>query len=60
MNFLRKNLKLIVGFIVGVILASSITVYAYNYLASDIGYTDDKSVADALNELYSLKQEESK
>ena len=52
MNFFKNNYKIIIGFIVGVILASSITVYAYNYLASDIKYTNNKTVADALNDLY--------
>ena len=52
MEFLKKNIRTIIGFIISVILASSITVYAYSYLASDIKYTNDKSVSDALNDLY--------
>ena len=58
MIFLKNNIRTIIGFIVGVILASSITVYAYNYIASDISYTKPGtetaiSVEEALNELYS-------
>ena len=53
MKVFKKNLKLILGFIIGIILASSLTVYAYNYFSSDIQYTDNKTVSDALNELYS-------
>lgn len=52
MKFLKNNVKLIIGFIVGVILASSISVYAYSYLASDVQYTNEKSVENALNDLY--------
>ena len=52
MKFIKNNLKVVISFIVGVILASSLTVYAYSYLASDIKYTDDKTVAYALDELY--------
>ena len=63
MKFIKNNLKVIIGFIIGVILASSITVYAYSYLASDISYTRDgtniKSVEEALNELYRNKKETS-
>ena len=44
MKYLRNNLKSIMGFVIGVILASNITVYAYNYIASNVKYTDDKSV----------------
>ena len=55
MKFFKNNLKVIIGFVIGVILASSITVYAYSYFASDVKYTDDKSVEDALNELYEIK-----
>ena len=59
MNFLRNNLKVIIGFLIGVVLASSITVYAANYFAKDITYTREgtniKSVEDALNDLYKNK-----
>jgi len=60
MNFLRNNLKVIIGFLIGVILASGITVYATSYLAKDISYTKEgtniKSVEDALNDLYKKNQ----
>lgn len=52
MKIFKNNLKAIIGFVIGVILASSVTVFAYSCLASDVKYTDEKSVADALNELY--------
>lgn len=45
----------ILGFIIGILIASGITVYAASYLAQDINYTDEKSVANALDELYNLK-----
>ena len=59
MKFFKNNLKLIIGFIIGVIIASGITVYAYSYFASDVGYTKPEtttatSVETALNELYEL------
>ena len=58
MKLIKNNLKVIIGFVIGVILASSITVYAYNYFANDVGYTKPGSntpisVEAALNELYS-------
>lgn len=61
-KFLKNNFKLIIGFIVGVILASSITVYAYSYFARDISYTKPGtetaiSVETALNDLYSKANE---
>ena len=57
MKFLKNNLKVIIVFIICVILASSITVYAYSYFAKDIIYTKPGetqaiSVETALNELY--------
>lgn len=63
MKFINKNLKVIIGFIVGVILASGITVYAYSYASKDISYTKkledgtetEISVEEALNELYDIK-----
>ena len=47
----------VIAFIIGMILASSITVYAYSYAAKDIGYTKPGentpiNVETALNELY--------
>ena len=58
MKFLKNNSKLIVGFIVGVIVASSITVFAYSYFANQVSYTTDNNsnvtnVSEALNDLYS-------
>lgn len=49
--------EVIIAFIVGIILASSIAVYAYSYAAKDIGYTKPGtttpiSVETALNDLY--------
>ena len=54
---MKKILKkeVIIAFIIGVLIASGITVYATSYFAQDISYTDKKSVASALDELYSLK-----
>lgn len=56
MNFFRKNIRVIIGFVVGVILASGVTVYAYSYIAKDVMYTkkdgSEISVDQALNELY--------
>ena len=62
MNFFKKNIKLIIGFIVGVILASGITVYATSYFAGDVKYTRNNietTVEAALNDLYSIKTENS-
>lgn len=36
MNFLKKNIKVIIGIILGTLLVSSISAYAtYTYLATD-------------------------
>ena len=51
MKFLKNNLKIIIAFIMGAILATGITVYA-NINASSITYSNNKTVAQALNELY--------
>ena len=64
MKIFKNNFKVIIGFIIGIILASSIAVYAYSYMASDIGYTKPEtntpiSVETALNELYSELQDNS-
>lgn len=55
MRFIKNNLKVIIAFIVGVILAGGI-VYATTS-ASQVSYTTDKNleintVAEALNDLY--------
>lgn len=60
MSFFRKNIKIIVAFIIGVILASGISVYAYSCYSSDISYKkvnseEEISVEEALNELYERK-----
>lgn len=58
MNLIKKNLKIVIAFIVGIILASGITVYAFTVSASDVHYTleDNKyninNVDEALNKLY--------
>lgn len=57
MNILKNNIKRIVLIIILILISSGIGVFAtYNYLASDVKYTDDKSVADALNDLYEKKK----
>ena len=57
MKFIKKNIKLIIGIMIGMLLVSGISVYAtYTYFATDVSYTKDGeeiSVADALNYLYS-------
>lgn len=53
MRFLKDKKGIIISFIIGVIIASSITVYATSYFAKDITYKDGKSVEYALNDLYS-------
>ena len=57
MKSLKKNIKFIIVIIVGMILVSSISVWAtYNYLGSDVSYMKVNgtklSVQDALDELY--------
>ena len=51
---MKKILKkeVIIAFIVGIILSSSIAVYAATYLANDVSYKDGKNVEQALDELY--------
>lgn len=53
--------EVIIAFIVGIILASSIAVYAYSYAAKDVSYTKPGTdtainVETALNDLYSRSQ----
>ena len=57
-NFLKNNLKLIVGFIIGTILTAGIAVYA-TINANAVDYTNNKKVSDALNELYTSFQTQS-
>lgn len=53
MNILKNNIKVIVSIIILILIFSGISVFAtYNYIASDIKYTDNKTVTDALNDLY--------
>ena len=62
MNFFKKNIKLIIGFIVGIILASGITVYATSYFAGDVKYirnNTETTVEAALNDLYDKQKENS-
>ena len=52
--------EVIIAFIIGIILASSIAVYAYSYAAKDVSYTKPGTttainVETALNELYNKK-----
>ena len=56
MNFVKKNIKLVVGIIIGAILISGISVYATStYLASEVDYNKNgqAKVSDALDDLYS-------
>ena len=59
MNTLKKNFKWIILVIILIIIASGISVYATStYLATNVNYTRNnttKSVSDALDELYSMK-----
>ena len=62
MSFLRDNKKLVIGFILGALFASGITVYAYTCFSSDISYTKEAtnaeiSVEAALDELYNKTNE---
>lgn len=55
MKFLKEKKGIIISFIIGVILASGISVYAaYKYSAIDVKYTDEKSVSGALDDLYEV------
>ena len=56
MKFIKRNLKLFIGFLIGTVLAGGI-VYAATTNAKDVTYTTSKNaeisnVADALNDLY--------
>lgn len=58
---LKKNQKviaLVIGIIIGMMLVSGISVYAtYKYYANEVKYTDEKTVAQALDELYANKKD---
>ena len=64
MKFLKRNIKWIIAIIVGIVIASGISVYATSqYLASQVSYTTDENekienVADALDDLYRKSNEE--
>ena len=51
MNFIRKNIKLLIGIIIGLVIASTIVVYAA-INANTVDYKNNQKVSDALNELY--------
>lgn len=62
---MKKILKkeVIIAFIIGIILASSIAVYAYSYAAKDVSYTKPGTttainVETALNDLYNKTSDE--
>lgn len=58
MKYIKKNFKIIIGLIIGMVMVSCISVYAtYKYFANDVKYTNDKSVAQALDELYNNKKD---
>lgn len=61
MKLKNKNVKIIIGGILGIILTSCISVYAtYNYFATDVIYKKsgtEISVKQALDELYQNKKE---
>lgn len=59
---MKKILKkeVIIAFIIGIILASSIAVYAATINAKDVDYKDGKTVEYALNELYRIGTENKK
>lgn len=59
MKILNSKFKLFIGMLIGIIIGSSITVYATGILAKDITYkkgNEEISVETALNELYSKKE----
>lgn len=56
MRFLKEKKGIIISFIIGVIIASSITVYATSYFAKDIAYKEGKNVEQALDDLYLKSQ----
>ena len=64
MKFLKKNIKFIAIFLIGMIIGSTVSVYAaYSYLAQDVSYTKSDgteiSVKEALDQLYSKENSES-
>ena len=58
MKILRKNIKFIIGMMIGIIIASGISAYAvYKCNASEVKYSDSKNVAQVLDELYQNKKD---
>ena len=62
MKFLKKNIKFIAIFVIGMIITSTVSVYAaYSYLAQDVSYTKSDgteiSVKEALDQLYAKNPE---
>ena len=51
---MKKNRVIVISFLIGIIIASSVGVYAA-VSASNINYKDGKTVEQALNELYANK-----
>ena len=57
MELLKRNIKWIILVIILMMIVSSVSVYATaQYYATQIEYKDGKSVADALNELFSKEK----
>ena len=53
MKISKKSINILIAIIIGIFLVSGISVYAtYEYFAGNINYTNNKTVSEALNELY--------
>ena len=62
MKFIKKNGKLVIAFVTGIVFAGGIAYAASTYNAKDIEYTkegtaDSVTVEKALNELYAIKKD---
>ena len=56
----KRNIKCIIIVIILMIIVSGVSVYATNtYLASQVTYKEDKSVEEALNDLYNKYSQQS-
>lgn len=44
MKLLRNKKSVIISFVLGIVIASSITVYATSFLAKDITYKENQTV----------------
>ena len=53
-SFIKGKIRrdAIIAFMIGIVIASSIAVYAVAINANQVAYTNNKKVSDALNELY--------